>query len=66
MSKSNQVPLMLTVPKSCRDILRTLAAQQNLENQDRVVSAAEIAKEILCRGLEEINNGHLEEGKAMT
>ncbi|MEW6009660.1 MAG: hypothetical protein AB1629_08525 [Candidatus Omnitrophota bacterium] len=48
----SQVPLMLTVPKEVRDILRTLAAKQNLENPDRVTSAAQIGKEIICTYLE--------------
>ena len=39
---------MLSIPKSFRDKLRVMAAEQNLENPDQVTSASTIAKEIVC------------------
>jgi len=48
MTKSNMVPLMLSVPQDVRDELRKMAAQQNLKNPDKVTSAAQIGREIIC------------------
>ena len=56
MSESRQVPLMLSIPKSFRDKLRIMAAEQNLENPDQVTSASTIAREILCCHLTKIGN----------
>jgi len=51
MSKSNLVPMMISLPKGYRDKLRMMAAKQNLINPDQVTSAATIAKEIICEHL---------------
>jgi hypothetical protein len=51
-----QVPLMLSIPKSFRDKLRTLAAERNLENPDQVTSASTIAKEIICEYLQQMES----------
>jgi len=51
MSKSNLVPMMISLPKGYRDKLRMMAAKQNLINPDQVTSAATIAKEIICEYL---------------
>ena len=48
MPENKPVPLMLSIPKSFRDKLRVMAAEQNLENPDQVTSASTIAKEIVC------------------
>jgi len=48
MSENKPVPLMLSIPKSFRDKLRKMAAEQNLENPDQVTSASTIAREIVC------------------
>lgn len=53
MDKNKSVPIMLTIPKSYRDLLRTLAAERNLKNPDEIVTAAGLGKEILCGCLEE-------------
>ena len=47
-SKPVPVPLMLNIPKSLRDKLRTMAAELNLKNPDQVTSASTIAREIVC------------------
>jgi hypothetical protein len=57
MPKERGLPLMLSVPKECRDKLREIAARQNLENPDRVTSAATIARQIICKHLEGIDPG---------
>lgn len=49
-----QVPLMLTVPKECRDRLRQMAAERNLRNQNKVVAATTIARELVLEGIERI------------
>jgi len=54
MNENKQVALMLSIPKSFRDKLRTMAAEQNLQNPDQVTSASTIAKEILCEYLDKI------------
>ena len=48
MTKSKLVPMMISLPKEYRNRLRTMAAEQNLKNPDKVTSAATIAKEIIC------------------
>jgi hypothetical protein len=45
---------MLSIPKDCRDRLRELAARQNLENPDQVTSASSIAREIICKFLDDV------------
>ena len=55
MSENKPVPLMLSIPKSFRDKLRTMAAEQNLENPDQVTSASTIAKEIICEYIDKID-----------
>ena len=69
MSENKPVPLMLSIPKSFRDKLRKMAAEQNLKNPDQVTSASTIAREIVCeylaleRGLKfkESEGGHKNE-----
>ncbi|HUT70662.1 MAG TPA: hypothetical protein VMW89_08275 [Desulfatiglandales bacterium] len=53
MGKSKNVAFMITIPKSYRDLLRTLAAERNLKNPDQIVTAAGLGKELLCGCLEE-------------
>lgn len=53
MSKEPKVTILLTLPKRYRDFLRKLAAGANLENPEKVVSAASLATEYLCRYLDE-------------
>jgi hypothetical protein len=51
MNQIKSVPMMISLPKEYRDKLRTMAAEQNLNNPDQVTSAATIAKEIICEHL---------------
>jgi len=57
MPKERGLPLMLSIPKDCRDKLREMAARQNLENMDQVTSASTIAREIICRYLDRVEAG---------
>ena len=52
MSNRKQVPLMLSIPKEYRDKLRTMAARENLDNPDKVTSASQIGREIICAFLD--------------
>ena len=52
MKKDLQAYLTLTIPKKYRDILRMMAAKENLKNPDRVTSASEISKNIIVEYLE--------------
>ena len=51
---AKQVPLMLTVPKECRDRLRQMAAERNLQNPNKVVAASTIARELVLEGIERV------------
>ena len=52
MPKERGLPLMLSIPKECRDKLREIAARQNLDNPDQVTSASTIARQIICNYLD--------------
>ena len=58
MPKERGLPLMLSIPKDCRDRLREIAARENLNNPDQVTSASTIAREIICRYLDEVDVGN--------
>jgi len=49
-----QVPLMLSVPQEIRDLLRIMAAKENLKNPGQVTSAAQIGRKIICQYLAEM------------
>ena len=57
MSENKPVPLMLSIPKSFRDKLRKMAAEQNLKNPDQVTSASTIAREIVCAYFDNLEAG---------
>jgi hypothetical protein len=48
MFQEEKVSLTISIPKPYRDRLRTLAAEQNLNNPDLLTSASTIAREIVC------------------
>jgi hypothetical protein len=56
MSKEKLVPLMISISKELLDLLRTMAAKQNLENPNEVVSAAQIGREIIEQYLQTLDN----------
>ena len=53
---AKQVPLMLSVPKECRDRLRKMAAERNLQNPNKVVAASTIARDFLVEFLSKIES----------
>ena len=57
MPKERGLPLMLSIPKDCRDRLREIAARRNLKNKDQVTSASTIAREIICTYLDRVEAG---------
>ena len=50
------VSLMISLPKEIRDNLRKMAAQMNLENQNEVTSAAQIARKIIIENFQPTSN----------
>ncbi len=48
MSIEEKVSLTISIAKSYRDRLRTMAAQRNLHDLDQLTSASTIAREIIC------------------
>ena len=55
MSLEEKVSLTITIPKNYRDRLRTMAAQQNLNDPDQLTSASTIAREIICKYIDKID-----------
>ena len=58
MSIEEKVSLTISITKSYKDKLRIMAAEQNLQDPDRVTSASTIAREIICEHVDKIE--HLE------
>jgi len=54
MSIEEKVSLTVSIFKSYRDRLRTMAAQQNLHDPDKLTSASTIAREIICEHLDKL------------
>ena len=54
MSKSRQVPMMISLPPEARDKLRIFAAESNMRNPNRVATAAGIARELVLEGIKSI------------
>jgi len=55
MTHSDNVPFLISIPKSSRDKLRMIAAEQNLYNPDEVTSAARLGREIILKHLESMS-----------
>ena len=63
MDKIANVPFMISIPKSYRNLLRKMAAENNLSNPDSSSSAAQLAREIIInhlesKGREDCKNGN--------
>ena len=54
MFQEEKVSITISIAKSYRDRLRTMAAQQNLHNIDQLTSASTIAREIICEYIDRI------------
>jgi hypothetical protein len=61
MCQEEKVSLTISIPKSYRDRLRTMAAQQNLHDPDQLTSASTIAREIICEHIDDIDRNDQEE-----
>lgn len=48
MSNDEKVSLTISIHKEYRDRLRTMAAEQNLQDPDQLTSASTIARQIIC------------------
>ena len=60
MSTEEKVSLTLSIDKIYRDRLRTMAAQQNLNDPNQLTSASTLAREIICEYLDTVKR--LEDG----
>lgn len=55
MSLEEKVSLTISIAKSYRDRLRTMAAKRILHDLDQVTSASTIAREIICDRIDELD-----------
>ena len=58
MNTGNKVQLNLCIPVHYRDQLRRMAAQTNLENPGKVITAASLGTDIICRYLDSLIDNH--------
>ena len=56
MENSIKVQFNLCIPEHYRDQLRRMAAQTNLENPGKVITAASLGTDIICRYLDSLND----------
>ena len=56
--------LTLSINKEYRDRLRTMAAQQNLNDPDQLTSASTLAREIICEYIDTIDRLEVENREA--
>ena len=63
MDNVKKVQLNLCVPEHYRDQLRRMAAQTNLENPGKVITAASLGMEIICRYLDNLKANNNEKEK---
>jgi hypothetical protein len=60
METMKNVPILISLPRKFRDLLRRMAAERNLSNPNQVTSAARIGSKIIVdylRGLESKDGG---------
>lgn len=62
MDKIVNVPLMISIPKLYRNLLRTMAAENNLSNPDSHSSAAQLARKIIVNHLESMRRENNKNG----
>ena len=56
MDSMKNVPILISLPRKFRDLLRRMAAERNLANPDQVISGAQIASKIICDHLLNLEN----------
>ena len=59
MKAVKNVPLIISLPKKYRDLLRRMAAEKNLNNQDAVSSAARLGREIIINHVDSTDGNYL-------
>ena len=64
MSTQEKVSLTLSINKEYRDRLRTMAAQQNLNDPDQLTSASTLAREIICEYIDALERLEVESREA--
>ena len=57
MFNEEKVSLTISISKEYRDRLRTMAAEQNLQDPDLLTSASTIARQIICTYLDGTGEG---------
>ena len=63
MENSKKVQLNLCIPEHYRDQLRKMAARKILENPGKVITAASLGMEIICRYLDNLKANNNEKEK---
>lgn len=61
MDAERLVSITISVPKSCRDQLRKIVAQSNLENLDETTNISQLGREIFCEYLKNLTAEKKEE-----
>ena len=56
MESERLVSVTISIPKSCRDQLRKIVAEENLKNPDEVASLSELGREIFCGYVDKLRN----------
>ncbi|MFA5181441.1 MAG: hypothetical protein WC405_09000 [Syntrophales bacterium] len=59
MNVAKNVSLIISLPKKYRDLLRKMAAEKNLTNQDTVCSAARLGREIIINHVDSTDGKYL-------
>jgi len=54
MLQEEKVSITISINKIYRDRLRTMAAQQNLNDPDQLTSASTLARKIICAHIDEL------------
>lgn len=62
MDKIANIPFMISLPKTYRNLLRTMAAENNLSNPDSQSSAAQLAREIIVNHLDSMEKEDCKHG----
>ena len=55
METERLVSVTISIPKSYRDHLRKIVAEEDLKNPDEVASLSELGKEIICEYLNRLD-----------
>ena len=56
MEMEKLVSITISIPKRCRDQIRTIVAQANLRNPEEVTTLSKLGRRIFCQYLKHIAN----------